>query len=1623
MGEARSCWTSLDLVRIVIELYNSVPSAINVACQHMRNVLDITVLLLALVQLKEPWSDGRFELASFAILYKTLSLKQKPDQKRSLASIMQQYLSEYPAETTQCILRAYEQSCHDPAYAVFFNLLYDACSNIPRFIPALLQISRLPDVPNLRLLLHLIFLEALNHGNVNVQEQLGILLRATGITLIKLLLQLLDEYANKHFFVLSDPNLVLEVIQFVKFVMSESDVPPALKQTFLNLMAVLKPAFAAPTGSLQAKQWLQAWLSMTIPEKRELLVSKLLAMTKTEDGLALVQLIGNEAVHLLMRLDNLQQHERLNLRDLILLLLSNQLLPSEQLDAVIFFECLVWKGELSRPLLLFGQDLLDSILPYLCAMPNYVPYLLSTNALQQTPRLYNELLQAYTQYKKNSAAVEVNLTAEELARLKKHQAELAKPIEPLETEAVAEPQDEHVKTRVSVLINNTTAVNIEAKTAELVPLIAQGSEAWFADFFVRSRVSRQNNYHELYLELLRRLEAQCGPLLGEEVLRKSMVVAKEILHADDKTFAEQHTVLRCMGEWLGSITLARDVCLSQLHLNLTEELLAAFAHKRLLYTFEFVCYVLRGCKKSAVMHPPQPWLMALLSLLKELTLVPGVNKNLLRIYQNMMDFVPFDDAAVPLLESELFLVIPEVANNPDFTAEASQAEVVGFFKDRYPVMVKLADGEAHASFTQKKAYPEFIPKSAQAEPQLTVTLGEEVKTLTLQQQNEIQAMVHEKMAQLVGMYNKGIGVSHCQIAIASLHAMYMRDLVEVRSVVEVLACLEKAAKTITESLLYSTLHMIEKEFLESLYGYFRDASDMVTDAMINAIVKNSMPSIAAVLAHALQTYVMKSLREMVVKEHDVNLRNVTERGKTMPLAQFLSLEGITENERVTGGVLTEAQRGVYEKLAGAPLLTEAVMSEEELTSVSVSMNYLRIADLMRGLLSADSNAMMWHTRPTQHREVKRALEDCERFLESIEGRHLPGEDAKLLEMLLSVVHSPDFFLNYHLMGEVVELAALFAAHGVGEVRYNVTALALEALSVTKQRALVVSFLLLLAGKKLLDAAQLDAFFTKIIRSNSLMNELRRTLFLCFVDLVLTHEAVAVEELPATMREIRAIARMDEGKRVFRFENKMWSYELLLAALEKKAEVVHQRAQLLDALKTDSAIKLSRLMTECIALTQGAQDVAKTEEAFAALTAAFDAALQAPAPLPVFAGLYALLLTALQQFAQAAYGPSFSSYAAVDAVVRALSGFVTREMGTNRVVVFKAELECLQALFFRAHDFNDPPFLPPFFLRLLLGLLKSVVVAEADEATRDELLLAFSSFLYATAPTNAPLFVVYWLQVVSMPQLLYLMIDAKKPKLVALENDIVLRLLMYTRPLYVQDIKRLSERLLKRIYEFINCLLASFPGFMVRRASEYCLLVPDELRYDILYDCPPECNPALAKLGDDGFLERAWATRVEPTMKYRQDLERVNLVDAAEKVMMSREVGNSLQMIHHVFEVPDLMQVITLRALVMFWVMEEKPIRDRVDAGVSVKPPEECLILLFDEMITVPNLKMEVIMTLEDYIRFPCKETELFMNTFIGLYRRMDPDTARMMMEDMYRRSKRSNGQMGIVMTLNNIQRK
>lgn len=1622
-------------------------SVVLVATQHMCSIADTTALLLALEQLKEPWTKCRLELASRALIVKALSLQQKPDQKMSLSSVIQQYLKDFPSETVQCIIHAYDLSFQEPNSFSFFKNLYEACNTVPSFVSLLLQISRLPAMPNLCLLVHLLFLEKTHRNNMNIQNQLLLLYETTGTNLITVLIDMLKEYANKRYYVIDDPQLALIVTQFLKYLMTTYEVPPALKQSFVSVLSLMDPSLVMSNDVYQAKQWLNAWLSATSPDRMSHLINRLLAGNNSEEGQSIISTVEEQAFGLLKFVQDMPENELMNLIRLIEILAQNQLIPQENLLYIMQFECAAWKEELPRASVLFAQHLLNRIMPSLCLIPDFIPGLLNSAPIMQIPPLYNELKRGYAQFRKPSALdagmvsppmevkeVSPALSPEEQEALKRRRAELVKDIEVIPVEPVVLNQDESVKNRVSILINNLTVMNIDQKTGELEALITPELEKWFVDYFVRSRVERQNNYHSLYVKLLSKLEASGRLSLVEEVLQKSIIVSKEIIHAEAKSFSDQHNLLRCMGEWLGLISIGRDVYLSQLHLNLTDELLIAFYHKRLLYVFEFVCYLLRGCKTSTVMHPPQPWLMALLSLLKELTMVPGISKVLGRVYKNMMDFVPFNDNDVKIRKSDLFLAIPEVANNPDFTSEASQNEVIAFFRQRYPrEMEVLLDGDHHASFPQK-TYHEFVPKTqangqgpnapgapVSMEPQLMVTFGDEVKSLNPQQQAEMRSVFLEKMSEIVKSYNQGMGITHFQIATSSLHAMYVRDLLDVTSTADVLTCLEKAAKTVTESLLFTSLHLIEKGLLNQLFDVFRSVSALVPDTMIITVVKTNMPMLINVLLYRLRTSVMKNVKDIVTNDREMNPRNVNELGRSASRGKFLQLDGVTENERVDNGALNETQKNVYLKMVNVPALTEALMSEEELANTSVLANYQWIIDVIRRLFSSETPVFFWDTRFVQSKQINSTLQECNRLFKVIEGRHIASEDAKLISILISVIRNSSFSMNYHMMAEVVELAALFAANGVADVSSHITACALEALSTAEQRSSIVSLLLLLAGKGLLDVTQMDGFFMKVMRANSMINDMTRVLFLCFVDLVLTHEAVKVEELPLTMREIRAVAKKEEGKRLFRFENKMWSYENLLKALEEKATVIEQRNALAEVLKGESVVKLMKLFSDAIRAVKAKENVAEREEAFATFLTAFDSTLQTQSSVTAFAAMYAMLTTSLQT-ALAGYN-TYYDCAAPDALARVFSMLVHREKDANhRVLAFKAEMECLQAFFYHSHDFNEPRFLPAFFLRLLIGLLKMVVIAELEEATRDELLFLFSSFLHATAPTNTPIFVTNWLQIVSMPQLLYMMINSKKPKLMALENEIVLSLLLYTPPLYSQDIKSISEVLLNRIVDFIHVLLVSFPGFMVRRASEYCQLVPEELRYDILYDCPLECNPAMARMGDESFLDKAWSTRIEPTMKYKQDLERVSLVDAAEKVMMSKDVGNNLQMIHRVIEMSDASPLITVRALVMFWVMEEKRIHDSVEGTVSVKLPEECLILFFDEMNVYPKLKVEVIVTLEDFIRFPCKETELFMNTFIGLYRRMDPDTQRLMMDGMYRRNKLYNGQLGIVMTLNNIQR-
>ena len=85
-------------------------------------------------------------------------------------------------------------------------------------------------------------------------------------------------------------------------------------------------------------------------------------------------------------------------------------------------------------------------------------------------------------------------------------------------------------------------------------------------------------------------------------------------------------------------------------------------------------------------------------------------------------------------------------------------------------------------------------------------------------------------------------------------------------------------------------------------------------------------------------------------------------------------------------------------------------------------------------------------------------------------------------------------------------------------------------------------------------------------------------------------------------------------------------------------------------------------------------------------------------------------------------------------------------------------------------------------------------------------------------------------------------------------------------------------------------------------------------------------------------------------------------------------------------------------------------------------PEEAIRELLKALNFNRDYKHAVFTILAEFIRFPCKETNLFMKTYCGLYRFMDPESKKYMQEEMIRKLDEPNGQYGPHLTLQNLQR-
>lgn len=189
-------------------------------------------------------------------------------------------------------------------------------------------------------------------------------------------------------------------------------------------------------------------------------------------------------------------------------------------------------------------------------------------------------------------------------------------IQPDRIDGEAERPPEEISDKILFIVNNLAPSNFDSKLTEMREQFEERYSRWFANYLVDQRVSTEPNNHQLYVRFLDALGART---LYKFVLHETLVKSSYLLNSE-KTMqlGSERTLLKNVGSWLGTITLSRDQPIKHKYLSFKDLLLEGYDNNRLVVAIAFVCKALEPCSRSTIFQPPNPWLMAVISLLAEL---------------------------------------------------------------------------------------------------------------------------------------------------------------------------------------------------------------------------------------------------------------------------------------------------------------------------------------------------------------------------------------------------------------------------------------------------------------------------------------------------------------------------------------------------------------------------------------------------------------------------------------------------------------------------------------------------------------------------------------------------------------------------------------------------------------------------------------------------------------------------------------------------------------------------------------------------------------------------------------------------------------------------------------------
>ncbi|KAB1225230.1 CCR4-NOT transcription complex subunit 1 [Morella rubra] len=183
-----------------------------------------------------------------------------------------------------------------------------------------------------------------------------------------------------------------------------------------------------------------------------------------------------------------------------------------------------------------------------------------------------------------------------------------------------------IQDKMSFIINNISAANIEAKAKEFTEILKEEYYTWFAEYMVMKRASIEQNFHDLYLKFLDKINSKA---LNKEIVRATYENCKVLLGSElIKSSSEERSLLKNLGSWLGKLTIGRNQVLRAREIDPKSLIIEAYEKGLMIAVIPFTSKILEPCQSSLAYQPPNPWTMGILGLLVEIYSMPNLKMNL-----------------------------------------------------------------------------------------------------------------------------------------------------------------------------------------------------------------------------------------------------------------------------------------------------------------------------------------------------------------------------------------------------------------------------------------------------------------------------------------------------------------------------------------------------------------------------------------------------------------------------------------------------------------------------------------------------------------------------------------------------------------------------------------------------------------------------------------------------------------------------------------------------------------------------------------------------------------------------------------------------------------------------------